>query len=219
MFSSKFKIRFIIFDTCEDIHIINKLIEDCQLTHNYEIISKDNCLDIINEIVKNEKHLCLRFHAHVICYLYKLQFISFPLTNKTKQFNKDNNIRYSFEHNEMLNLITNQSIEFKDLTFNYEILNNFFKDKEFKTKLLTTWTIYNEIYTNFINIFNNKNKITSNNIYYITDQIEFNILGYLNSPFRYGINEKIKLLLSKYTTESYHLQNEFITILTGINST
>jgi polysaccharide pyruvyl transferase WcaK-like protein len=73
----KYKIRFVIFEYNKDNIIIDKLIKDCVLDiNNHEIVYKQNCLELINEIAKNEKHLCLRFHSHIICYLYKLQFIS-----------------------------------------------------------------------------------------------------------------------------------------------
>ena len=67
--NNKYIIRFIIFEENKDILIINRLIKDGNL-NNYEIIQRNNPLEIIDEITKNERHLCLRYHAHIICYLY-----------------------------------------------------------------------------------------------------------------------------------------------------
>ena len=178
--NNKYIIRFIIFEENKDILIINRLIKDGNL-NNYEIIQRNNPLEIIDEITKNERHLCLRYHAHIICYLYKLQFLSFPITNKTRAFTEDHDIKYSFNVNEMLDLIISQNIKFKNLEFNFDVLNKFFTINNFTPttiKSISIWSIFNEIYTNFIKILNNKNNIIDNNnlnyyINYISDQIEF----------------------------------------------
>jgi len=216
-------IRFIIFEENKDILIINRLIKDGNL-NNYEIIQRNNPLEIIDEITKNERHLCLRYHAHIICYLYKLQFLSFPITNKTRAFTEDHDIKYSFNVNEMLDLIISQNIKFKNLEFNFDVLNKFFTINNFTPttiKSISIWSIFNEIYTNFIKILNNKNNIIDNNnlnyyINYISDQIEFNIIGHLNSPYKYGINTKLINIFNKYNCNNHKLQCEFITIMTDL---
>jgi hypothetical protein len=216
--SKNYKINFLLFHKSKDIFIINKLINDCDL-ENYNIIFKDNTLDLIDEISKNEKHLCLRFHSHVICYLYKLQFISFPLTSKTIQFNRNYNINHSFELDKMLDLVDNQNILFNELSFNFNILDSFFTTTlttKNNYKLLSIWATYNEIYDNFIPILKNKTNITQNHINYLSDQIELNIIGYLNSCYKYGINEKINNLITNYEMDNHKLQTEFVKIMIDI---
>ena len=76
-------------------------------------------------------------------------------------------------------------------------------------------------FLNFIKILNNKNNIIDNNnlnyyINYISDQIEFNIIGHLNSPYKYGINTKLINIFNKYNCNNHKLQCEFITIMTDL---
>ena len=218
--SKKYIINFYIFEQKKDILIINKLINDCNLIDNmYNIININDPLELINNISQNEKHLCMRYHSHIICYLYKYQFISFPLTNKTIEFNMNNNIYYSFNLNDVINLIDNQNIIFKNIYFNFDILNNFFLLNKINTnKILSLWSIIYEIYHNFMIIYNHKNELSNDNIInyikYISDQIELNIIGILNTKFRAGINEKVENLLlnNKYID----IENKFITIITNL---
>lgn len=217
-----YKIRFIIFHKNKDIVIINKLIADCNLT-SYEIISKD-CIDTILEILSTEYHLCLRFHSHIICYKYKCKFISFPLTDKTLEFNKLYNIKYSFDVDEMVNLLTNHSIIFQDITFNFNTLDSFFiniSKIDNNYTLLSIWNVYNEIYNNFINIIKNKDLLNqddiNNYINYIADQIELNIVTYINSSYRYGIKDQLKTLFNKYNNKNTFLQNEFFKLMHNIS--
>ena len=112
----KYVIRFIIFHQSYDLVLVNKLIKNCNLTENdYKIIIKKNTIDLLGEIYKNAKHLCLRYHAHIICYLFKVQFISLPITSKTLNFDKYYNINYTFQLNNMIKLLDNQNINFKKL--------------------------------------------------------------------------------------------------------
>ena len=218
----KYKIRFIIFHVEHDIFIINKLILDCKLIEdNYEIIIRRNTLDILKEMYKNSKHLCLRYHSHIICYLFKVQFISFPLSDKTLYFNKYYNIKYSFNLNELIKLIDEQDIKFIELKFNMETIDQFFNIDLCKEKIInkssTIWGVYNEIYDNFLKIFKNKKNIINMDYYInnITNQIEFNILNDINTKYRYGIIKKINNLINN---EKYNinLQSEFIKIMTNI---
>ena len=218
--SKKYIINFYIFEQQKDILIINKLINDCNLiNYMYNIININDPLELINNISQNEKHLCMRYHSHIICYLYKYQFISFPLTNKTIDFNINNNIYYSFNLNDIINLIDNQNIIFKNLYFNFDILNNFVLSNKINTnKILSLWSIIYEIYHNFMIIYNNKNELCNDDIIeyikYISDQIELNIIGILNTKFRDGIYIKIKnLLLNK---KYINIENKFITIITNL---
>ena len=217
---NKYTINFIVFDKTTDINIINDVITSCNII-NYNIIIKNNILEIIEEILKNDKHLCIRFHAHVICYLYKLQFISYPITSKVNNFNKIYNISNSLILDDLLNLLDNQNIIFKDIGFNFSILDSFFNTEIITSNKLTSiWNIYCHIYDNFLIILKNKNIILDINekINYISDQIELNILLNINTVYKYGINKKLENLLNSNQIENYNLQLQFIKIMTNLNN-
>lgn len=212
-----YQIRFIVFDNNMDIQIINTLIKDCNIT-NYEIIISDSYKELLFNILNNEKHLCLRYHAHVICYLYKLQFISVPFTSKTIEFNKLYNITYSYEISNIINLINNQNILFKDIIFDYDILDTFFTNTHIsKNKANNIWAVLSEIYDNFIIILNNKSKLLDSQqsyyIEYITYQIELALLKNINTNYKSGIYTKLEIIFNKYNYDTYELQTEFIMIL------
>lgn len=213
-----YNIKFILFNNERDIYIVNNIINDCKLINTqYIIIYNNNWKNIINEILSNNKHLCLRYHSHVICYLYKLQFLSFPLTDKTKKFNKIFNIKYSYDINEMLLNINNENIIFQDIIFNFNNLDNIINISNYtaKNKTLSFWTIVSEIYNNYYNILKNKNNINYEYyINYITDQITFNILNNINSSFKYGIYDKLYFL--EDNKDEYIIQRDFFNIISNI---
>ena len=213
-------INFVVFDKTTDIIIINNIIKTCKL-NNFNIIIKNDILETINEILLNNKHLCIRFHSHVICYLYKLQFISIPLTSKVTNFNNLYNIKNSLILKDILNLLDNQNIIFENIDFNFSVLDSFF-DSDFVTsdKSTSIWNIYCHIYDNFLIILKNKNDINDINekITYISDQIELNILLKINTIYKYGIEEKIKKLILDNNVDNYNLQIQFIRILTNLNN-
>lgn len=214
----KYTINFILFDRLKDTIIVDKLILECDLL-NYNIINNDNNLELIKEINKNEKHLCLRFHAHVLCYIYKLQFISFPLTNKTVNFNKLYQIESSLDVDEMLYYLDNQKINFSDITFDYNNFDSLLNTIEITCdKKKSIWFIYSEIYNNFLLIFNNTQSIKDINekINYLVDQIELNILTNINTDYRYGLMAKILNLITIHKCISMELRSDFIRILTDI---
>ena len=225
---STYKIKFVVFDKLYDPNTINKLILDCNLiSSKYIIKSFENIIDTIREILSNEKHFCIRFHAHVICYSFKLSFVSFPLTNKTKEFNNLYNIPYSFNVPDMINNTKNLNIAFKNLKFNFKLLDSFFCVENYNNttfKLLSVWSTINEIFENFHIIYTNKNSIIKHEnkikltkyVKYISDQIELNILGYLNSTNKYGINIAIENLILSDCNDYTSLQNIFIRIITNL---
>ena len=213
-------INFVVFDKTTDIIIINNIIKKCNLI-NYNIIIKNDILEIINEMIINDKHLCIRFHSHVICYLYKLQFISFSLTSKVNNFNNMYNIKNSLILEDIIDLLDNQNIIFKDINFNFSVLDSFF-DSELITsdKSISIWNIYCHIYDNFLIVLKNKNNINNINekITYISDQIELNILLKINTVYKYGIEEKLKKLILDNDIDNYNLQIQFIRIMTNLNN-
>jgi polysaccharide pyruvyl transferase WcaK-like protein len=108
--------------------------------------------------------LCMRYHSHILCYTYKIPFISLSMTNKTFEYMKDMNItKYFinyfknplFDINNVINLI-NQAIKdtnyFNNLkidvtSFIYPIKNtiNRISGPQYFDK-----NIYNSLYKNLI---------------------------------------------------------------------
>lgn len=221
----KYKIKFTLFHKTKDIHIVNRLIHDCDLI-NYSCIDLRNYIDFIQEIINTEKHLCLRYHSHIICYLYNLPFISFPLTSKTLNFNKEFNIEYSFDTDVMLNTVDNNNIIFNDVMFDYTIMDNILNpinasdENTIIEKNKTYWSQFTEVYNNFIKIYSNISNLNDYDILkysnYITDQIEKCIFDNTNSNYRYGIFVKVNTLFKSNIPINYNLQNNFIKIITDI---
>ena len=135
------------------------------------------------------------------------------MTNKTLEFNKYNNIYYSFDLDNMINLINNQNIIFNDITFDINKLDDLLENIETSknNKLLSIWGIYESIYDNFIKIYNLDD--IEYCINYIVDQIEYNILKSIDTKDRYGIYIKIKNLLN-----CNKIEKEFIKIITDIDT-
>lgn len=200
---SRFTIKFVLFHPTRDLPIAMKIINDCDLT-NY-IIVNDTCIENkAREILSNKYNLCMRFHAHVICYIYNRHILSLPCTNKTLKFNKTYNISYSFELNEIIKSITKPTYTWQHYTFNWSLTKEWFKEPTNNSNniLYSTWAVYKEIY-NCLLISKKKN------IEYIADQIEYNILGKINTKNRYGIIQRLENL-------NVYNQQEFVKICTDL---
>lgn len=215
-----YRINFILFDKSKDCEIVSKLISDCKLI-NFSIVIRSNSIELVKELLKNEKHLCMRFHAHVLCYLYKVNFISIPLTPKAKEFNRLYEIPWSNTSEDILELLESQNIVFKDVNFNMDLMDNIiFSDSEITpvNKKESTWKIYLDIYEVLVKIIQNKHTITDidNRIKYLCDMIELNILGSLDTKYRYGLVEKISNLIDKHTIANFNLQVKFSSVITDI---
>ena len=224
-----YKIRFVVFDKKFDPEIINQIIIETNLSSTqYEIIIPTDLIDTIKWILRSEKHFCMRFHAHIICYMFKRQFISYPLTHKTIEFNITHNIKFNKNPNELIELLNkSDNIIFEELIFNIKYLDQIMDttnmtNTQIIDKRTTLWFIITEIYIGFIDFVNliitnsiNSNMINSiiNNI---TDQIELNILGNIDTSYRFGIIEKINDIIIKINDKTYNTKTNFIKIITDL---
>jgi hypothetical protein len=265
-----YKIRFVVFDKKFDPDLINQLIMSTKIPFSqYEIIIPSDPIDTIKWILKSEKHFCMRFHAHIICYMFKRQFISYPLTNKTIEFNTTHNIKFSKNPDELIYLLDGSSnIIFDELKFNMKLLDKMFildnnqlnltdtnqlnltdnnqlnltdnnqlilTDNNLSDpidKRTTLWFIITEIYMDFINNINLIDSIDSidssipdssipdlvieNIINNIIDKIELNILNSIDTPFRYGLIEKINDIIKKRNDKTYKIKYHFIKMITDL---
>lgn len=224
-----YKIRFVVFDKKFDPEIINQIIIDTKLlSTQYEIIIPTDTIDTIKWILRSEKHFCMRFHAHIICYMFKRQFISYPLTHKTIEFNITHNIKFNKNPKELIELLNkSDNIIFDELIFNINYLDQIIDKTNTNTQIIdkrnTLWFIITEIYIGFIDFVNliitnsiNSNMINSiiNNI---ADQIELNILDNIDTSYRFGIIEKINnIIIKKKNDKTYNTKSNFIKIITDL---
>lgn len=199
----KYKINFLIFDIKTDFDFVYNLIKKTNLT-NYTVKYCSNIDETINEMLKNQYHLCMRFHSHVICYLFKQNFISFPLTSKTIQFDNDFNIPICTDESSMVNNL-NQQINFQninyDLSFILKLINATLEKKDFLNKKDSIWFKLVELYDEFINE-DNMEKITND----IIQRLD------INQIYNYGLLEQMKVMKAN---KNYSLQH-FTKIITNI---
>lgn len=218
-----YHINFVLFHDNNEMIIIKNIIDICNLK-NYTILDLENNYNKLKSILSNEKHFCLRFHSHVICYTYNVNFISFPLTNKTIEFNTKYNIEYSYDPLKNLYLLNNQNIKFINIKYNYNnfdlIFNDYKKNIYNYINKSALWIKIKYIYDNFINLLSD-NKLINNNIQYyqniINDQIELCIFNKLDTKYKYGITEKINYIYNnKNILNKDIVRKLFIEIITNI---
>lgn len=180
--------NFVIFEN-RDISLAEKIADSIGKSFCRIIIYK-NPYDILYEMLRCEYHLCLRFHAHIVCYVFKKQFVSYCCTKKVQEFNKMYQVPHSPTHDvyEMVEHIKNRKlICFKEHKFNLSLLEKIVCTKKIYTdKRLTRWCIYTQIYMNFVKSHGDAAEIC--------DQIEYLIFKTVDTKYRYGINEKLNML-------------------------
>ncbi len=200
-----------------------KLFSMCYSNNENEsdIIINNRILNELNSDVKQKvkiipnnlfgKHLktlkyaiCERFHAHVLCLIYNIPFISFANTNKVKQLLSDLSI-----NNILIESNTKPEIIYNTL--------NKINTKKLKKIYKNTFSNVNDFYSNLIknnlddiiNYPKNKTKFyfsndiinyQSNKIfnkYKTTDTILMKIFGTTELKYQWGLDEKIKNNLLK----------------------
>lgn len=205
-------LRFFLFDP-NDINIVEQVINTTKLIR-YEIIHKRENDAFIYEMLKNEKNICLRYHAHILCYMYKRPFISFPVTLKAKKFDNHHKINYNLSKIDESLLFTAED----DVHFNFNHLSSLFDDDKRIDKLdnhdknlqnvlhkqRSFWNIYYHILNDYIKF---------KNVDHTADQIERNILNNYNTNKRYGIIKKLEKVSFSHSSNT---QKEVLSILTDI---
>lgn len=176
--------RFIVFDLKKDIPTINKIVSGLEI--DYEIVIKNTVSDIIREMLSCEKHLCMRFHSHVICEKFGLDYVSFPCTTKVRLFNQMFGVPFSKKADDLERLFSTSHVNSTPSTstsFNWLRLQSLLNTNNSIDKRKCMWYLITHIYNAY------KNRQT--NIQIVADMIEYNFLGSVDTKYRYGIVEKL----------------------------
>jgi hypothetical protein len=199
--------HFVIFEN-RDIALAKKIANSIGKPFCKIIVYK-NPYDMLYAMLMCEYHLCLRFHAHIVCYVFKQQFVSYCCTKKVQEFNKMYKVPHSPTHDvdEMVEHIQNrQLIYFKEHKFNLSLLEKIVcTQKIYTDKRLTRWCMYTQIYMNF--------EESLGDVAEISDQIEYMIFKKVDTIYKYGINEKLNMLY-KDNERDIH---KFFKIITDID--
>ena len=142
--------------------------------------------------------ICERFHAHILCIIYNIPFISLANTNKVKQLlfdlklldNDNNNDNPEIIYNKLKNINTKKLKKIYNTTFNNvgefynKLMKNNLDDMIIYPKNKTKFYFNNSIIDSQSNkIFNNCNN---------ADDILMKLFGTTNLDYKWGLNEKIK---------------------------
>lgn len=155
-----FTLKFILFDLKKDEEIINKIISaltEIKKTFMYLIVKTDDIKKKIMEINSCEKHFCMRYHSHVLCYILKKNIISFPVPMKTQLLVKNYNIPFGNSCREWMELFHENKDYYKKFYFDnckYGKIKNFFDKKKGSDKRNSMWYKIFKMYESI----NEKNK-------------------------------------------------------------
>lgn len=221
--------KILLFPMCtntnetENDNIINQMVYS-QLSETEKIsvkayISSKKILKKIN-IIKFA--VCFRYHAHILCIINKIPFISISNTPKVTNLLNDNNIT------ELYSIPINYIDKFNYIRENYNLICNKFKQiYNINNKLVKRYTnfdiyiknksentffidkksfdiIYNYLYNKF------KQYKTKDDYYFNTQIITHFLMGTLENEYTYGLNNKIHLDIEKLKNDIYWLINDCI---------
>ena len=179
---------------------------------NKKVMSKINILKYA---------ICWRFHAHILCTMYNIPFISISNTPKVNTYLDENNLNdlqcdmhnYEDKLNYLLsneNNIKNKLLEIykknrcaaKIYTkTEYYFMNK--KDNTFYIDKKTFEYIYNKLKDFY-------NKYKTNDNYFNAQIVIFFLMRTLENEYIYGLNEKIYMGLDKLKDDIYWLINDCI---------
>lgn len=177
--------------------IINKRIYD-NLNSNIKRFVKIIPNNLFNREIKTLNYaICERFHAHILCLIYNIPFISFANTNKVKQLLNDLNLENLLVDNNNPNILYNKlkNIDTKNLkriyknTFN-NIINFYNKLTKYKLDELIIYPNNKTKYYFNINTINSQS-IYIFNKYKTADEFLFRLFGTSDLEYKWGLNEKI----------------------------
>jgi hypothetical protein len=177
--------------------IINKRIYD-NLNPDIKKFVKIIPNNLFEKNIKTLKYaICERFHAHILCLIYNIPFISFANTNKVKQLLDDLSITNLLLDNNNPKILYKKlkNIDTKNLKRIYK--KTFIDVINFYNKLtknnLDEIIVYSKNKTKFY--FNediiNSQSIQVFNKYKTADDILFRLFGTSNLEYKWGLNEKI----------------------------
>lgn len=193
LITKEYILKFILFDCKKDMRIVSKITEKMSVNKNfkYTIINTIDVNTKIKEIYQCEKHFCMRFHAHVLCYQLKKEIISFPLPPKTKSFVENYNIAYGKNSQDFIQLFEQNKVYYKKYFFQkntHLLITDFFskKKKYIKDKRKTKWFQIYEMMK-----YTSEPKKLSNRI----DKL---IYYYSKSPYYTEIHNKVSKDMTHY---------------------
>jgi hypothetical protein len=138
-------LNFILFDCKTDQKIANQYAARLKAERpaaEYKITDTTDFHAKLSEMYSCDKHFCMRFHSHVICYQMKVPFISFPVPEKTKYFVRKYRVPSGRTAREFVELLNLKTPFYKKYFFDkcqYTLVKNFFKLKKGKDKRNCKW--------------------------------------------------------------------------------
>ena len=206
----------------ENDNLINQKIVNNLTDHEKSYIkSYSNNKKILSKITYIKYAICWRFHAHVLCMIYNIPFISISNTPKVKTLLNENNL------NELTSGISNYEDKIKYIIENTEIIKNKLKEKYNKNKKSAKLylDINNYIFQKKENTFyidkktyefifqklkDYYEKYKTNDNIFNAQIIIFFLMKDLKNEYLYGLQEKIYKPIEKLKDDIYWLINECI---------
>jgi polysaccharide pyruvyl transferase WcaK-like protein len=185
-----------------DLFVNKDILNKIDSNNNITLVHND---DMETELLKLKYAICERFHAHILCIIYNIPFISWANTLKAKKllidlnlgdliyesmdYNEVNNKLKSIDTNKLKNIykkIYPEVDNFYTLFKKQEIDNNkIIIHQKYKTQLFIT----NEYINDYCNkLIKSSNKIPINNR---TNYILMNLFGRVDIEYKWGLEQKI----------------------------
>ena len=165
--------------------------------------------------------ICWRFHAHVLCMIYNIPFISLADTPKVKLLLNENNLNILHaninNYKDKLDYLINNENEIKrNLKKNYKInkkKSEIYLKKEnylFNKKENTFYIDKNTFELIYKKLKDYYNRYKTNDNYFNAQIVIFFLMRTLNSEYLYGLQEKIYKSIDKLQDDIFWLINDCI---------
>ena len=206
----------------ENDNIINEMIfSQLYETEKTNVKVYINNKKVLKKINKIKYAVCLRYHAHILCIINNIPFISISDTPKVKALLNENDI----------NELYAQPIEFisksKYILQNTQNIKNKFKNiyklNKKKSKIYTFFDnyVYNKIENTFFlhkkdyeyiyeYVCKKYNGLKNNDIYFNTQLLNFILMKSLDTSYSYGIQQKIHKDIENLKNDIFWLINDNI---------
>ena len=207
----------------DDNILINKITESYTITEkkNFKYFMTNK--KILDYLPLMKYNFCWRFHSVVLSIIYNTPFIAFSDTPKIKNILLDNNLtELSFTMDKWIDAcdyVINNKINLKKrlskiYNDNNKLAHSIYENKNIynEKRLTPPFYINNNDCTNIINYVKqiyNKHKSNIDDDYN-TELILFILTKTLNTPYNYGLRNKIYLGIDKLNNDLLWLINDFI---------
>lgn len=207
----------------EDDNFINqRILSNISSDKKNHIKSYSNSKKIFEKISKIKFAVCARYHAHILCIINNIPFLSISNTPKVTSLIKENLLEdIIVTSNNYVDKITyilqNYNIirkKLKKIYKNYNKLSKkyfnqtiYIKDRNYNTFYIDN-KMFDEIYNNLV-IYYNKHK-KENDDTFNTQIIIFFLTKRLENDYSYGLCEKINKPIEKLKNDMYWLFNDLI---------